>query len=280
MSTTISLATATAPELDRLVDAIGLAEVRVDGEAPGVGMRMPIGVYRFHRDGVSTRTTDVTVGDDSVDVRMFSLASLQDIELAVRLVERCAAMLEIDMVDAEGVGAIRVDELGRCYDAAWADEQARSGVRVVRALIADGRGPLQMPGPRRSYCIGRRILGELDAAGPADTVHARLIEAMRVVQWLPVRTAGTFVTEHAGKEIKLAAWMGDEIVFPAVPYAVISLDRPGEEAEVFLIESARVPELAGARWRSIDEQQGHITAFGADWPAVVAAARPYAVRLT
>ena len=104
-----------------------------------------------------------------------------------------------------------------------------------------------------------------------------MLEAIRRVQWIPVRTAGTFLATAKSdqREIKLAVWLGEEVVFPAVDFAGISADPNAAKPEVFLIPAARVPELAGERWTPIDERQGLLEDFGNDWPALVEAARKF-----
>lgn len=259
MSTTISLA-GRLPMLDDLIAALAIADVRVE--------RSEGGVHRFHIDGRSTRVTEVTVAE-TFEVRMFSLAAPEDVQLAVRIAECAASVMGIREADAEGAGVIPVGELRDVYDASWAQSQARSGVRMLRALIEQGRGPLQMPGPVRAFCVGPRVLAEV--AGEDE--DARMLEAIRAVQWLRVPTAGVFVA--GDNETKLAVWLGEEVVFPPVAYAAVSRDP-----EVVLVKAEHVAALAGAHWRPLDEVQGHITAFTeTEWPAVIASARAFATKM-
>lgn len=258
MSTTISLA-GRLPVLADLVRALAIPDLRVEENES---------VHRFHLDGRSTRSTEVTVAE-TFDVRVFSLAAPEDVELAVRIAECAASIMNLREADAELEGVVPVAQLRDVYDETWAVGQAQSGVRVIRALINDGRGPIQVPGPVRSLCVGPRVLAQV--AGEDE--HVRMWDAMRAVQWLRVRTAGVFVAGE--KETKLAVWLGDEVVFPPVAYAAVS-----REGEVVLVEAARVPELAGTRWRQLDEVQGHIAAFPEEeWPAVVEAARAFATKI-
>ncbi len=275
MSTTISLACG-APVLEDLVDAIAIDDLRID--AGGAGL-VP-GVYRFHREGVSTRFTEVTVAEASVEVRMFSMASPEDVAFAMRIVSEVAALGGLTEADAEMMGVTPISTILAHHDAAWADHQAQSGVRVLRSMIEDGRGPMEIPGPRRGYFVGPRVLAELDASGPPETAHLRMLASIRHVQWLPVRTAGTFLSKSEDdKEVKLAVWLGEEVVFPSVPYAAVSVEHEGGARDVVLIDSSHVPGLAGDRWSYLDERQGHLRDFGDDWAAVVEAARAFATQL-
>lgn len=197
------------------------------------------------------------------------LAAPEDVQLAVRIAECAASIMGIREADAEGAGVVPVGDLRDVYDASWAESQARSGVRVLRALIEQGRGPIQMPGPVRAFCVGPRVLAEVTG----EDEHARMLDAIRAVQWLRVRTAGVFVAGE--KETKVAVWLGEEVVFPPVAYAAVS-----REPDVVLVKAEHVPELAGAHWRQLDEVQGHITKFTeTEWPAVIAAARAFATKM-
>jgi hypothetical protein len=259
MSTTISLA-GRPPVLADLIAALAIADLHVEKNESGV--------HRFHIDGRSTRVTEVTVAE-AFDVRMFSLAAPEDVQLAVGIAECAASIMGIREADAEGAGVIPVGDLRDVYDASWAESQARSGVRVLRVLIEQGRGPIQMPGPVRAFCVGPRVLAEVTG----EDEHSRMLEAMRAVQWLRVRTAGVFVAGE--KQTKLAVWLGEEVVFPPVAYAAVS-----REPEVVLVKAEHVPALAGAHWRQLDEVQGHIAEFTeTEWTAVIAAARAFATKM-
>jgi hypothetical protein len=121
----------------------------------------------------------------------------------------------------------------------------------------------------RAFCVGPRVLAKVTG----EDEHTRMLEAIRAVQWVRVRTAGVFVAGE--QETKLAIWLGDEIVFPPVAYAAVS-----REQEVVLVKAEHVPELAGTHWRQLDEVQGHIAGFTeTEWPAVIAAARAFATKM-
>ncbi|MEO7094038.1 MAG: hypothetical protein ABI175_12365, partial [Polyangiales bacterium] len=141
MSTTISLACG-APVLEDLIDAIAVADLRIDADEGG---GLVPGIYRFHREGVSTRFTEVTVGETSLAVRIFSMASPEDVAFAMRIVTEVAALGALKAADAEMMGVVPIATIVAHHDAGWADEQAKSGVRVLRSMIEDGRGPMEVP---------------------------------------------------------------------------------------------------------------------------------------
>jgi hypothetical protein len=264
MSNTISIAICQPPPF-----TLVLPDGRCLEPAPDAGAPWPHGIWHLYREGVSTRTTEITCSEDEFSIRIFSLASIEDVALAVALAQQVATSSDLHEVDAEPFGPTAIADLPDRYDAAFAGSQAESGLHALGALIADGRGPMAVPGPRRTVYIGPRMIADLGGD------HRALWTTLRRIQWLPVRTAGEYVTTSAARETKLAIWLGEEVVFPAVDYAAISLAD-----EVFVIPAARVPELAGPRWQPLDERQGVLAAFDAEaWRELVDRARAFATKL-
>lgn len=273
----IKLADTGAPDflatLDTISEALHIGDLKCSEDVPGPGTPWPHGIWHLFREGVSTRTTEITVDEAEFAIRIFSMASHEDVALAVALAEYVAEHAGAERVESEQAGELTPDEMTAYYTADWAEKQLVSGHGVLSALVRDRKETIEIPGPHRSFCLGPRVLLQLGPEKP----HLRLLEAIRRVQWIPVRTAGTFLATAKSdqREIKLAVWLGEEVVFPAVDFAGISADPHAERPEVFLIPAARVPELAGERWTPIDERQGLIDDFGNDWSALVEAARKF-----
>ena len=257
--------------MDAISRALHINDLRSLEDVPPPGTPWPDGIRHLFRHDISTRTTEITCGGGEFAVRMFSLASREDVELAVALAEYVAEHTGASVVSSEQGGEMPPDELETFYSTAWVDKQIESGFRVVSSLIRDGKGPIEIPGPNRSFCCGPRVLLQL---GGGDA----MVEAIRRVQWIPIRTAAQFTANAKtdNREIKLAIWLGEEVVFPNVEFAGIS-DPLAEQRSVFMIPASRIPELAGERWTPIDEKQGIVAELGDDWPAVVAAARRFEV---
>lgn len=276
MSETVAIAITSVPDFIGTLDAISTAlhinDLRSLEDVPPPGTPWPDGIRHLYRHDVSTRTTEITCSGGEFAIRMFSMASREDVALGVALAEYVAEHAGVATVSSESGGDLAPGGLAAFYSPDWADSQIESGYAVVAAMVRDGRGPMQIPGPRRSFFVGPRVLLQLAPEHPGQ----RLLEAIRHVQWIPIRTAGTFEAKSAltDKDIRLAMWLGEEVVFPGVEYACIGLDR----ADVFLIPASRVAELAGERWTPIDEQQGIIADCGDEWPAIVEAARMYATK--
>lgn len=302
MSYDLRVTTAAPPSWPALRDAIGLADLRGFPEAradDGAGTAWPEGGLGLYRSGLSTRTTDVDWTDGVVRVSIRALASSVDCELALRVAEAAARLAGATTVAADYFADVSLEELRRLHTADWMHEQAVSGTRVLAALIRDGRGAIDMPGPVRSCFIGPRMLAELEAAGPAEALPERVLETLRRVQWeLPAgfREAGVFVSrgdarsnaegdgKGAGKgegkgEAKLrptrfAIWLSDEnLLIPCVDYVALRVS----EGEIVLVPFSAVVELAGTRGTPFDECQLLIPAIrGEDWAELVARARPLA----
>jgi hypothetical protein len=167
-------------------------------------------------------------------------------------------------------------------------EQAISGTRVLATLIRrEGRSPMGTPGPNRTCYFGTRTLAELEAAGTAETLSDRVLEAIRRVQWeVPAdfRDAGIFESagegdgkgEDGGKARKtsFAVWLSDEnLVLPWVDYVALRVT----DGEIVVVPFDAVAGLAGAHATLLDECQLLVRAFSADaWKDVVARARPLA----
>src|SRR6185295_10371170 len=137
---------------------------------------------------------------------------------------------------------------------------------------------MSMPGPNRSCWVGARLLAEIEAAGPPETLSDRLLARMRQVQWgvpADVRDAGVFVSggDGDGKDRKthFAVWLPEEnLVIPRVDYVALRVT----EGEIVMVPFAEVAGLAGANGTLLDECQLLVRAMGADaWSAVVERAR-------
>jgi hypothetical protein len=276
MSHTVSLKLTARPPYAKLLAGVSLADVGCEEPEPMPDAPWPEGTRHYFRAGLSARSTELhyKADDGTMSVRIFSLAAAEDVDLALRLVRAAARVGGAARVEDEEAGELSLDELGYTLDAAWADSQAESGARALAVLIREGHGPVEVRGPIRSLHVGPRLLTELEAAGPANGFHRRLVERLRCLQWIDpkrYRAAGIFEadTPRAGT-IRFAVWDGQPILFPPVEFALVDQQPTGRP---FLIPAAEVPGLAGPRWRWLDERQGVVEGFGDDWPTLVARAR-------
>jgi hypothetical protein len=295
MSYVLTLAAPSPPSRDALVEALALSDLQVTAREGGDWD----GVVHLARVGLSTRSTELSWKEGRFEVRVLSLAAPEDGALAVRAVEAAARLTGQSEVETELHGTIPVADLASTHDARWVESLAESGARTVATLVREGRGPIEIPGPMRSFYFGPRSLARL--AGPVETLHHRLLEALRRVQWLEAQhpAASRFVARqnNGAGEFTFATWMGRPIFLPAVDRVLIDVGMGarrsassgagsgtngggsgGTDREVFLVPAEVVPELAGTHFTPLDERQGTIDGYTeAAWAALVAAARRHSL---
>jgi hypothetical protein len=283
MSHTFSLSIEQPPGFQELIDTLALSDLRCHEPAPGEGDRLPEGERHFFRYGISSRLTRIALEQGRFEVCVFSLASSEDCDLALRLVEIVARLCGSPVVHSESAGPILLEDLRAAHDERWIDQLMESGTRALAHLIREGRGPMEIPGPVRSFFLGMRFLGELESEGPHDELRWRLLEAMRRVQWNDsdrYPPAGIFeaTTDRQGS-ITYAAWRGERVLFPGVDFALVEGLSGDEEHDPFFVPADSVPRIAGSRWSWLDERQGLLEAFDSEWPEVVKRARRFEVTL-
>jgi len=275
----LAVAASEAPSWRALRDAVALPDLLfVSGEPADESW--PDGGLVLCRDGRSTRTTELDWQAGMLKIVIRALASPDDCDLALRVAEAAARLSGKATVDADYFGAVDLPDLYRLHDADWMREQADSGARALAALIREGRGPMSMPGPKRSCFIGERLLAELEAAGPPAELSDRVLATMRRVQWNvspDFREAGVFVSggdDGRRRETRFAVWLpGENLLFPRVDYVALRVT----EGEIVMVPFAVIAELAGPQGTLLDECQLLVRAIsGEDWTALVARARPLA----
>jgi hypothetical protein len=277
----LQVAVGRPPDPRALGDAIALPDLRLSPDldpdaAPPA--RWPEGGLRLWRDGISTRATELDFDAGKLRVVIRALACREDCDLALRAAEAAARLAGVGSIQTDYFGDTPLADLGRLHSTVWMDHQAASGTSSLAALIRDRRGPLAMPGPRRSCVIGTRLLGELEAAGAAAELPARVLATLRRVQWdVPedFRDAAVFLAGGEGeRKTEFAVWVPDEnLVIPFVDYVALRVTA----GEVVMLPFAAVAGLAGARATLLDECQLLVPASAPDaWARIIAAARPLA----
>jgi hypothetical protein len=229
-----------------------------------------------HLHGVSTRTTQVTWSKGRANVVVRAFASHEDCELALRLTEVIAAAAGRTRVHAEQFGKVTPAALRKLCDGSWERLQTNSGTRAISMMIGEGKGPMAIPGPVRHWHVGKRLLDELEHAGPLEALSDRFIEAIRRVQWsVPddFRDAGVFVSgdKPGQKGARFAVWLPEEnLVLPRVDSVILSVD----EEPVVTVPFDAMPELAGRYGERLDECQLLVRVVPPDdWQRIVARAR-------
>lgn len=243
----------------------------------------PTQAVQLYLDQVSTRATDVRCSaGNRLEITIFPLASTEDCELAFGIAERLAAHNNTT-VESEVWGSIAPEDLRSLYHGAWIREQANNATNALVALIDQGHGPIEVPGPVRPFYIGERLLGDLREAGPEHELTDRIMDALRIVQYLPADEyfpAGTFEAHstETGERIHFAVWgPGRNYVIPAVGLVLVS--APAQDEDVFLIPSDSIADIAPGRCHWLDERQRIVMEFTeAEWPDLMERAREHEVK--
>lgn len=283
MSYDFEIPAAAPPDPQALQAALALPDLRgFPGDSRPV---WPDRVLHLYREGISTRTTDVSWLTAEADgakasrlrVVVRPLAAREDCDLALRVVEAAATLARAPDLHADYFGTIAPADLRRLHTVDWMDEQAASATRVLAEVIKEGKGPMSAPGPRRSCWIGERLLAELEGAGPPDALPARVVATLHRVQWeIPdgFRDAGVFASGSPERETRFAVWLADEnLIIPRVAYVAL---RAGT-GDVVMVPFDAVATLAGPRATLLDECQLLVPATAPEaWAEIVARARALA----
>lgn len=226
----------------------------------------PEGALHFYRDGVSTRSTEVTLENGAFQVRSMVLAAPEDWELAFRLVEALAQATG-SPVEPEDGDPFPASALRGRYNTAWLRHHTDSGINVVTLWAKTQGETITMPGPVREVHIGPRLFAELEAGGPAEGLADRLLAAIRRVQYVDLtgyHPAGIMeVSRRDGDQsFTLSVWGSEQATFFSSPeYLHLVSDDP--DAEPVLVPYGVLPSLAGDRLTWLDEKQCLVTAVDA-----------------
>lgn len=233
--------------------------------------------FHVHRDQRSTRGVELCWESDRLQVRLLTLASPEDWELAFRFLEEASGGQ--GRVWTEDGQEAQVPELRERFGALCAQTN-EGGAAFLVSRIEAGEAHLTLPGPVRSFCIGPRVLEELTSAGPAAGLTGRLLERIREVQYSAEaeRYYSASVLQAASEgEVRftLAAFgPGVRYLLPEVQFiALVSED----DRELFLDYDALLLLLTG--WcRYLDERQVFVEALeGENWSVFLEWARRCAV---
>ncbi len=224
------------------------------------------------RWGVSTRTVELGMSEDSFQVRIMSCSCPEDFELALAIVEFVANQYDAE-IESEYGNTCSAAELHSEFDQDWIDEMADRGATILPRMLESGdvAGPLTIPGPRKNFVFGERVQAEV---GPVDDGYAdRLFDKIREVRYFDPDEiyfhANVMQIENDGERTLFSVWgPGVDYVFPDVSNLVIVDDRH------IMIATEDIERLPHVNFRFLDDQQLVVDAVPeANWPEVVEAAR-------
>jgi hypothetical protein len=282
MSFSFYIAAPSPPDYETILDGLDYWDVHCEedeGEESAREGPWPEGSLHFYRDNVSTRGVEVTHEGGKFQVRILTLASPEDYELALRFVESAAVLLK-QQVEPEDGETLPVEQLREQYTPQWVHEMIESGARAIRFLINDGDQTITSWGAHRAFHVGPRLLQELDEAGPPEEFPDRLLAKMLEVQNIDADEyycANPMEAKRDDSEevaFTFAVWgPGISYLMPDVQYVALIAD---EDVPPVFIEKENLPNVLNDGWSWLDEKQLLIDAvFEEDWVTVVERAREY-----
>lgn len=233
--------------------------------------------FHLHRDQLSTRGVELCWESDQLQVRLLTLASPEDWELAFRVLEEATGgqgKVRAEDGREESVGDLRSVFGDLCQ------ATNEGGTRFLIERIEEGETNLTLPGPIRPFCIGPRVLEELRSEGSDEGLTERLLNRIRQVQY-------TSEAEHYYEASVLQAASGEDVKFtlaafgpgvryllPEVQFVALVSD---DDQELFLDYDGFLALLSS--WcRYLDERQVFVEALeGENWSLFLACARTCAV---
>ena len=252
-----------------------------DVVAPDARGAWPDGTLHIYRAEISTRATEITYEDHAFQVRILALASPEDYELALRVVEHLA-VLTGSQVESQDDITCPAEKLRDTYDTTWVKRLTDSNLNIIGHFAKNEGKTVTIVGPVREFHIGPRLFAELEEGGPADGLPQRILEAIRRTQYRDLSGyAGAAIievtTSDESKTIKLSVWEPDRPThFSNVGY--IHLVPNNKPDNIFLVPFEALPQLAGSRFAYLDERQCLVEAVASDeWPALLREAEPFKV---
>ena len=281
MSFSFYVAAPTPPDYQRVLDGLDYWDIHcIEGDRSEEGP-WPDSVLHFFRDEVSTRGVEVALEEGTFQVRIMTLASPDDYELALRFVESAAVLLQ-QPVEPEDNEPFPVDQLRERYTEQWVRDTNTFGAATLRAIITEDESTATLSGVNRPIHVGPRLLRELDEAGPEEEFLDRLLGKLLEVQnvdpneYYCANTMQAKRSESDEEGFTFAVWgPGVQYLMPDVQF--LALVRGEEEAPVF-IAAENFPDVMPDGWEWLDEKQLLVDAVDeSEWDDVIARAREYEV---
>jgi len=233
--------------------------------------------FHLHRDQLSTRGVELCWESDQLQVRLLTLASPEDWELAFRILEEATGPK--GLIRTEDGREESVEDLRGLFGSLCETTNA-GGTAFLVERIEEGESNLTLPGPIRPFCIGPRVLEELLSEGPREELTQRLLDRIRLVQYTGEADdyyAASVLQAASEEDVKftLAAFgPGVRYLLPEVQFVALVSD---DDQELFLDYDGLLALLSS--WcRYLDERQVFVEALeGENWDLFLEVARTCSV---
>jgi len=242
------------------------------------------GVLHFARKNLSACGVEVGYAEESLQVVISPLSSAEDFDLAFRFVEAFAAHAGAPVTREDG-SVLPTAELRQHFGADWAAKFNDDFLQTKLEALKHGlhyaknvRHYEEVDGCLRPFCLGPRLLAELKAAGPENELAARVVEAVRNLQWTEKYHYAEEIAVAAkgmDRPVAIALWeAGAAYLFPPVDLLVMK----DKSAHPIHIPYGKLPDVAGPSCSYADEAQCFVEAVpDAEWPALLDRARAFQV---
>jgi len=139
-------------DLSGLIHTLSYDDVAVH---PNVDSGWPE-VAHIHREGISTRSIETAIEDDTLQIRIFSASSPEDYELGLDLVRQAAKLYSGKITSEEGV-TVSADELHTRYGTEWYQQHARTTFDMVLDTCVKESTNLTINGVNGVMTLGPRM---------------------------------------------------------------------------------------------------------------------------
>jgi hypothetical protein len=266
MSYSFYVETKKPPALARLIETLGLEDLRCIEEAEVSEGLHPGFCFHLYRHGLSTRSVEVAFEKGMLQARVMTCASPDEYELALRLCEEAARMAGVGEIQSEEGAALTLGDRGE-YDAEWVEWMVGAGYKSLLA-IGTRSGSVKLDGPNRPFAFGPRCVAMLEST-PEDARPGHLLDMMRRVQYPNDETLYVDkvmeVDKDGGGTFTFATMAADVDYFlTRAQYLALVCDR------FLLVPFDAGPELVAERWKWLDDDHATVAAVPqSEWPAVL-----------
>ncbi len=184
MSFSFSIQAPEPPIVGEVFDGIDYWDIQCDKEL-SFDDPWPEGTQMLFRDGISARGIEITYENDEIQVRILTLSSPSDYELAFCFLDSIASCLDQEFINPEGEEepySFSIDQLRERYNQEWIQETNSYGLNFIKKMLDEEHQYVNLIGYRRDFYIGKRLYQELLDDGPYEELQERVIAKMIEVQ--------------------------------------------------------------------------------------------------
>ena len=232
----------------------------------------PKGTNYLYVDETSVRPLEISYDNDELQVRLFQGSSLDDYQLALRLVKTIAEHYNA-LIRPEDNDVMDVERFTETYNEKWAQEHCLTMVRMLVSMYQREKGKFSMAGVRKELKAGPRFMESL--LHHPDEFSTKFFERFKRLQYIDkekdlyVAGAKRLTSKDGALEVVFAVWTEgvstlisgdvDVVILQGlsdpelhIPIALDSLDLVLADEACWLGDGwLLLPALEGDPWRQI-----------------------------